>query len=1146
MRNLEQDLKVSVPMCYDLGVPVEHMVKGVKEADVVVYVAARNDSKSWVAQATGCDFDSGDGSPIAGMVEINVENFNEDMPLEWQISVLRHELAHVLAVSNYYFSWFPMPDNSSPIKNVTLRGEEVTILSTPKVTAKARAAFACPSLQGLELENYGGEGTVGSHWEKRIMANDFMVGMIVEDPIYTDITLAIFEDSGWYHVNYTLSDKVKFGRGQGCKFIEKKCVMHGKTQIMGFCDQDGPACSLYNTRKAWCHVVPHAMELPGQYQYFDDPRLGGVDSYADFCPYPLPFDNGDCRGHDSYATFYSAEVYGEAVCEHCMCFVGDYISTLYSSDILDRHTGCHEVICRGASAYVTIGNTMMQCPHAGGLLSHIPGFSGSITCPAYDQLCGLQPCPNGCFGYGICKAGVCECDQGYFGLDCSFACHSTCLDCSNSENCNSCQPGLTLKGSNCICPANQVFDPHSHICISIALQCNSSCKECFGPSADQCLFCPLNAYLTHDYRCICNGGLYFSKETATCEKCHPSCSTCAEAGAEKCTSCAYEYEQLAGNSVGECKCLSFLYKTESGACLPGHASCWVSKGPEVTDCISCKNATLSDAGVCDCPLGFYSMLGTCYSCSPECTSCDLLGCTGCKAEQAIAVNGICTCPAPLMLNIAGDYCTTCHPHCKSCYGPAASNCLTCQDHAYMKTVGTCECAVGYYLTTAETCEGCNPMCLTCTSSHHCQSCRTLGAVLNYGKCMCGLHKYVSEDYRQCLECDERCDTCMHSGPSGCLSCISPALLQGAGPSHCICPAGFSMTFEGSCGPQCTPSCLICSEAPEVCAVCNTTVSTLVSSHCECNSNAYLSTSECELCDISCAACSGPSPTDCVKCPPLFTLVGSVSGFCSPVEDNTEAINADVPHSQERWKEGGSNMGPQDYITPQVVTSSTTCSALFTPLILAGVTALIGSLLAFLLYRTYISQHQISVCTIERVKATVESEAVDKAAVTQIDAELKDLTARSEPLLESLSGNYLLLGRERKWAGVLALTTALAVDIVTVGGVVGYTGEYMGGSWSEGVSSFSINQAIICVFCSFSGFSIAAFLSLPHWKSISIFPLSLLIQASTLGLVAVLSHSLCAGQSIQWILGLLPAGIAELVLSQGLLAYLHTRISINKA
>ena len=36
-------------------------------------------------------------------------------------------------------------------------------------------AFNCNSMVGLELESSGGSGTAGSHWEKRLMRNDFMV-----------------------------------------------------------------------------------------------------------------------------------------------------------------------------------------------------------------------------------------------------------------------------------------------------------------------------------------------------------------------------------------------------------------------------------------------------------------------------------------------------------------------------------------------------------------------------------------------------------------------------------------------------------------------------------------------------------------------------------------------------------------------------------------------------------------------------------------------------------------------------------------------------------------------------------------------------------------------------------------------------------
>ena len=36
------------------------------------------------------------------------------------------------------------------------------------VQREARAHFGCPTLPGLEIENQGGTGTAGSHWEKRI------------------------------------------------------------------------------------------------------------------------------------------------------------------------------------------------------------------------------------------------------------------------------------------------------------------------------------------------------------------------------------------------------------------------------------------------------------------------------------------------------------------------------------------------------------------------------------------------------------------------------------------------------------------------------------------------------------------------------------------------------------------------------------------------------------------------------------------------------------------------------------------------------------------------------------------------------------------------------------------------------------------
>jgi hypothetical protein len=41
-------------------------------------------------------------------------------------------------------------------------------LRTPHVLGYAMNHYNCSSLDGMELEDYGGAGTAGSHWEKRV------------------------------------------------------------------------------------------------------------------------------------------------------------------------------------------------------------------------------------------------------------------------------------------------------------------------------------------------------------------------------------------------------------------------------------------------------------------------------------------------------------------------------------------------------------------------------------------------------------------------------------------------------------------------------------------------------------------------------------------------------------------------------------------------------------------------------------------------------------------------------------------------------------------------------------------------------------------------------------------------------------------
>ena len=99
----------------------------------------------------------------------------------------------------------------------------VSTFVTPRVVTEARRHFACDTLEGAELENQGGEGTALTHWEKRIFENEAMTGVHTQNPVYSNMTLALLEDSGWYRPDYSVAGVVQFGAGLGCEFATKSC-----------------------------------------------------------------------------------------------------------------------------------------------------------------------------------------------------------------------------------------------------------------------------------------------------------------------------------------------------------------------------------------------------------------------------------------------------------------------------------------------------------------------------------------------------------------------------------------------------------------------------------------------------------------------------------------------------------------------------------------------------------------------------------------------------------------------------------------------------------------------------------------------------------------------------------------------------------
>eukprot|EP00656_Telonema_subtile_P052136 TRINITY_DN7181_c0_g1_i1.p2 TRINITY_DN7181_c0_g1~~TRINITY_DN7181_c0_g1_i1.p2 ORF type:complete len:232 (-),score=45.94 TRINITY_DN7181_c0_g1_i1:16-711(-) len=187
--------------------------------------------------------------------------------------------------------------SSRVLANSTERNTTVWKIKTNTTLAKARNQTGCSTLDGVELENQGGVGIAGEHWEKRVYMNDFMTGVSVsgQTTVYSDVTFGLLEDTGWYFVNWN-SSKITTGtwlNGAGCTAVTSQCLTNGTNAtspvvVSGgsgfFCgDAETVGCGFDRTAKGKCNICPASgcswSSIPSEFQYFPSSAVtgGGIE-----------------------------------------------------------------------------------------------------------------------------------------------------------------------------------------------------------------------------------------------------------------------------------------------------------------------------------------------------------------------------------------------------------------------------------------------------------------------------------------------------------------------------------------------------------------------------------------------------------------------------------------------------------------------------------------------------------------------------------------------------------------------------------------------------------------------------------------------------------------------------------------------------
>ena len=584
----EQDLKEWKFTKYKINSELMPSSKGI-ECDLVLLIRFKNeneDMKYEFPDASAVYLDEYTKRPIVGILVINDEFEIKTNSQEYLDFLLLHGITHILGFSYNLFSSFPgQLSNTILIEKEKRTNKEKYKIKTPKVLEFAKKYFNCNSITGVELENK--EGNVNpSHWEARILLGEYMNSEpYTAEQVISEFTLALLEDSGWYKANYYTGGLMRFGKNQGCEFINKDCLTY-KSFIYEvnfkneFCNPAinwVPSCSSGRQSRSYCSTELN--EIDPDFQRFGNYRGRPNADYCFVNDYFPSEENlahyvGSCKkGQGNYGSniLYNdnikesnskiPEKFGEKYGNNSFCVLSSVIPTLKSNkdiEIYNKyvdviHSMCYPMFCTEKSLTIQINDQYIVCPRQGGKIELMKGYTGELYCPDYNLICtGTIPCndmfdcvekeslaKNNTYEYDyiiqtsqhlpdLLKSNI---EEGYEETENEGKCPKNCQQCFENKKCYKCRTNYKLIGV-------KKNDSNPIICIDtddISLYYQDKEDNTYYKCPDNCLNCKNGGICT-----VCDNIHRLNEEKNICEEKVPNCEK-YDLNNEDCLLCKENY-----------------------------------------------------------------------------------------------------------------------------------------------------------------------------------------------------------------------------------------------------------------------------------------------------------------------------------------------------------------------------------------------------------------------------------------------------------------------------------------------------------------------------------------------------------------------------------------------------------------------------
>jgi leishmanolysin-like peptidase len=280
----------------------------------------------------------------------------------------------------------------------TRTNETKKFVISPKVVEYAKKYFNCSTVSGVELEDSGGyDDYINSHWEARILLGEYMNSEVhTPEQAISVFTLALLEDSGWYKANYYTGGLMRFGKHQGCAFINEDCEVndHSKNKFKNDLFVISNLQDIFKTtctsgRQSRSYIISNSKLSRGNVQagkeIADDCFVSDLNIDEEQSSYYV----GSCnKGNGEYGKmiYYNnqyhenngniPENFGEKISNNSFCVLSSAVPLSLKNEDINKfnaydginHPMCYPMFCSSKSLTMQIYNQYIVCPREGGII----------------------------------------------------------------------------------------------------------------------------------------------------------------------------------------------------------------------------------------------------------------------------------------------------------------------------------------------------------------------------------------------------------------------------------------------------------------------------------------------------------------------------------------------------------------------------------------------------------------------------------------------------------------------------------------------------------------------------------------------------------------------------------------------------------